>query len=107
MGEVDKNDQLRGYYLVRTKSQKNYKYIFWFLFDAAIVNSFILYGLSPATGRKTMKEFQVELAQLIGSYNSCRYGGRPQANKQYQLTQANEGTPLSFQEQPRETQGML
>ena len=50
-------------------------------FDVVIVNSFILYGLSPATGRKkTMKEFRVELAQLIGSYNSCRYGGTPQAS---------------------------
>ena len=82
MGGVDKNDQLRGYYSVRTKSRKSYKYIFWFIFDVAIVNSFILYGLSPSTGRKkTMKEFRVELAhQLIGSYNSRKYSGRPQAN---------------------------
>ena len=42
MAGVDKNDQLRGYYEVRTKSTKNYKYIFWFLFDVAIVNAFIL-----------------------------------------------------------------
>ena len=82
MGGVNKNDQLRGYYLVRTKSRKSYKYIFWFIFDVAIVNSFILYGLSPSTGRKkTMKEFRVELAhQLIGSYNSRKYSDRPQAN---------------------------
>ena len=83
MGGVDKNDQLRGYYSVRTKSRKSYKYLFWFLFDVAIVNSFILYQLSPATGRKkTMKDFRVELAhQLIGSYNSRKYKGRPQANQ--------------------------
>ena len=43
MGGVDKNNQLQGYYSVRTKSRKSYKYIFWFLFDVAIVNSFILY----------------------------------------------------------------
>ena len=47
MGGVDKNDQLCGYYSVRTKSRKSYKYLFWFLFDVAIINSFILYGLSP------------------------------------------------------------
>ena len=72
MGGVDKNDQLRGYYSVRTKSRKSYKYLFWFLFDVAVVNSFILYGLSPATERmKRSKTFQVELAhQLTGSYNS-------------------------------------
>ena len=82
IGGVDKHDQLCGYYSVRTKSRKSYKYLFWFLFDVAIVNSFILYGLSPTTGRKTMKEFRVELAhQLIGSYNSNKYRGRPQANQ--------------------------
>ena len=83
MGGVDKNDQLCGYYSVRTKSRKSYIYLFWFLFDVAILNSFILYGLSPATGRKkTLKDFRVELAhQLIGSYNSRKYGGQPHANE--------------------------
>jgi hypothetical protein len=32
MGGVDYNDQLRGYYHVRLKCRKYYKYIFWFLF---------------------------------------------------------------------------
>ena len=78
MGGVDKNDQLRRYYSIRTKSRKCYKYLFWFLFDVAIVNSFILYGLSPAVGRqKTLKDFRVELAnQMIGSYNSRKHSGR-------------------------------
>ena len=31
MGGVDENDQLWGYYAVRTESMKCYKYIFWFL----------------------------------------------------------------------------
>ena len=31
MGGVDQNDQLRGYYHVRLKCRKYYKYIFWFL----------------------------------------------------------------------------
>ena len=43
MSGVDENDQLRGYYAVTTKSTKCYKYIFWFLFDVAIINTFILY----------------------------------------------------------------
>jgi hypothetical protein len=110
MGGVDRNDQLRGYYSVRTKSRKSYKYkyIFWFLFDVAIVNSFILYGMSPATGRKkTMKEFRVEFAhQLIGSHNSRRYGGRPHANSTSRPKQMKV-PPLSHQKQPREMQGML
>ena len=38
MAGVDKGDQYRQYYHVRTKCLKNYKYIFWFLFDVAITN---------------------------------------------------------------------
>ena len=36
MGGVDLNDQLRGYYQLRMKGRKYYKYIFWFLVDLAI-----------------------------------------------------------------------
>ena len=43
MGGVDRGDQLRGYYNCRVKSRKFYKYIFYFLFDVAITNAFILY----------------------------------------------------------------
>ena len=52
MAGVDRNDQLRGYYSVRMKSTKCYKYIFWFLFDVAIVNAFILYNQVPVAGKK-------------------------------------------------------
>ena len=81
MAGVETNDQLHGYYSVRMKSTKCYKYIFWFIFDVAIVNSFILYKRVPAVRRKmSLKEFRVELAkQLIGSYNSRKYRGRPSA----------------------------
>ena len=36
MGGVDRNDQIRGYYSVRMKGRKFYRYIFWFLFDVSI-----------------------------------------------------------------------
>ncbi len=42
MGGVDRGDQVRGYYSCRTKSQKFYRSIFFFLFDVAITNAFIL-----------------------------------------------------------------
>ena len=42
MGGVDHNDQLRGYYHVRLKCRKFYKYIFWSVFDVAIVVSFFV-----------------------------------------------------------------
>ena len=38
---VDKGDEYRKYYQVRTKCVKNYKYIFWFLFDVVIIQMHI------------------------------------------------------------------
>ena len=48
MGGVDYNDQLRGYYRVRLKCKKFYKYIFWFLFDVAVTNSYVVTTLTLA-----------------------------------------------------------
>ena len=80
MGGVDEADQLRGYYHVRLKCTKNYKYVFWFLFDVATTNAFILHShFSVTTGTPmTLKQFRVKLAeQLIGSYMSRKRAGRP------------------------------
>ena len=80
MGGVDRGDQLRQYYSVRTKSHKMYKYIFWFIFDVTITNTYVLYQFIPQTDRKALplKEFRVQLArELIGDYNSRKQVGRP------------------------------
>ena len=42
MGGVDRNDQLRQYYAIWMKGRKYYKYIWWFLFDVAVTNAYIL-----------------------------------------------------------------
>ena len=57
MGGVDRNDQIRGYYHVRLKTKKYYKYIFWFLFDLTITNSYILSSNFTKLGIKTIKDF--------------------------------------------------
>lgn len=79
MGGVDLGDQYRHYYQVRMKSHKFYKYIFWFLFEVCILNSYILHRYSPCIGRNlTYLDYRVELAQqLIGSYCSRKRLGRP------------------------------
>ena len=79
MGGVDEGDQLRGYYQVRLKCTKNYKYIFWFMFDVSVTNSFILTKFDVVTGTPmTLKQFRVKLAeQLIGNYCSRKRAGRP------------------------------
>ena len=43
MGGVDRGDQLRGYYRCPTKFHKFYMYIYFFLKDICITNSYILY----------------------------------------------------------------
>ena len=79
MGGVDLGDQLRGYYHVRLKCTKNYKYIFWFLFDVSTTNAYILYSFDVRTGTPmTLKQFRMKLAeQLIGTYKSRKRIGRP------------------------------
>ena len=52
MGGVDRGNQLRQYYHVRFKSHKLYKYVFWFLFDVSITNSYDLFhNYRPQTTR--------------------------------------------------------
>ena len=77
MGAVDYGDQLRGYYSCRTKSRKFYKYIYHFLLDVVITNSFILYkSFHPNPRCKTIREFRLQLArELIGDYCSRRRRG--------------------------------
>jgi hypothetical protein len=78
MGGVDKNDQLRGYYHVRLKSRKYYKYIFWFMFEVAITNALILCNNHTDLGIKEGKTFRVLLAKsLISDYCSRKRSSRP------------------------------
>ena len=57
---------------------KIYKYEFWFIFDVAIINSFILCKHFTDLGPYDLKSFRTELAKsLIGSYCSRKRPGRP------------------------------
>ena len=78
MGGVDHGDHLRGSYSVRLKCRKNYKYVFWFLFDVAITNAYILRSFDVSTSEMDHKSFRMMLAkQLIGNYMSRKQPGRP------------------------------
>lgn len=66
MGGVDLGDQYRKYYQVRMKSRKFYRYIFWFLFEICILNSYLLYQYSPCIRKNlTYLDFRIGLAQQI------------------------------------------
>ena len=81
MGGVDHNDQLRGYYNVRMKGRKFYKYIFWFLFEVALTNSYILSKNYSTCTLSNIKDFRTDLARsLIGEYNSRKRRGRPNSS---------------------------
>ena len=78
MGGVDRSDQLRGYYHVRLKCRKYYKYIFWFMFDLAVTNAYILCKHFTNLDVGTVKSFRTDLARcLIGEYCSRKRRGRP------------------------------
>ena len=79
MGGVDRNDQLRGYYHVRLKCRKFYRYIFWFLFEVSIANAHILHSRYTGAEKKRhkFKEFRLELARsLVADYHSKKRLGR-------------------------------
>ena len=78
MGGVDRNDQLRKYYNFTMKSHKFYMYLFFFLFQLSITNSFILCRHYTDADIQTIKKFRQQLAtSLIGSYNSRKRRGCP------------------------------
>ena len=72
MGGVDRSDQLRSYYSACGPSKKWYKYLFWFIFDLSLVNSFIIFKENVhRRGRRTLVNFRLALAkQLIGGFSS-------------------------------------
>ena len=77
MGGVDRNDQLRQYYHVRMKCHKFYRYIFWFLFESAVTNAYILHTHYSPVARQPLKEFRLELAKcLIGEYHTKKRHNR-------------------------------
>ena len=82
MGGVDRNDQLRGYYSVRLKGRKYYKYMWWFIFDVAVTNCYILTRHHTNSTTKTVKDFKTNLAkELIGEFNNRKRRGRPPSTR--------------------------
>ena len=107
MAEVDRGDQLRGYYHRHTKSRKFYKYVpsrkhknsinthcsaYRYLFNLVVLtNSFIMFRLRNPSS--TIRSFQETLGnQLIGTYCSRKTAGRV----------SHPIRPLALQHYPRQ-----
>ena len=73
MNGVDRHDQLRMQYVIGRFAHKAWKYLMWFLVNASIVNSFIIYQkVSTRTTKKRYAHihFQQEVAcQLIAGFS--------------------------------------
>lgn len=72
MGGVDLSDQKRSYYSVGKKNKKFWKYIFHFIINVCIVNSFIIYLQSnPITKKYTQLDYRKNLIkQLIQDFTA-------------------------------------
>ena len=64
MGGVDTGDQLESYYGFSHRTLKWWRRLFFHLIEMAVVNAYILYLLTPCTGKRmTHAQFRVELAK--------------------------------------------
>lgn len=63
MGGVDHFDHFRASYPLGPKSRKNWHRLFWFLLEAAVINSCIVYMTSHSERRNTHKEFRLRLGR--------------------------------------------
>ncbi|XP_061169395.1 piggyBac transposable element-derived protein 4-like [Saccostrea echinata] len=82
MNGVDHADQLRSTYNTARKALKWWKYLFFFLFDVSVVNSYLLMRESTnheiktkgnKTRQRTQMEFRMQLAhQMLGGFTSKR-----------------------------------
>ena len=82
MGGVDRADQLRSFYFAGYSSRKWYRYIFWFLFNLSVCNSFILesiYRTNQGERKRPMINFRLDLAkQLIDGFTQRKRKRRSQ-----------------------------
>ena len=71
---VDKNDQLRQYLGISNTAHKFWKYIFWYVWDVAMINAYVLYREAPGGPRRKLmsrKHFHLKVARgLIGTFTS-------------------------------------
>ena len=82
MGGVDRTDQLRLFYFAGYSSQKWYRYIYWFLFNLSVCNSFILesiYCTNQGERKRPIINFRLDLAkQLINGFSQRKRKRRSQ-----------------------------
>lgn len=93
MGGVDRFDQLSSYYPVGRKSVKWWRYIFRFLLQTAVINSWIIYATSHRPRPKSLSlghlEFRLEISTALLKGNIVR------KRKQSDLQPSTQGVGMS------------
>ena len=73
MGGVDRTDHFQSYYTVGRQSRKWYRYIFWFLFNVAVCNGYVLeceHWRRNRQWKQPRAAFRLELGKrLINNYS--------------------------------------
>ena len=83
MSGVDLSDQFRSYYNVCRASKKYWRYIFWFLFEISIINSFIIWKTNMQDSgifnkaKHTQKFFRMAIAEKLMGSTVDRKRARP------------------------------
>ena len=97
MGGVDQADQLRSSYIVGRQSRKWYRYIFWFVFNVAACNTYILeceHRLRNHQRTRPQTDFRLELGKrLINGYTYRKRPApspAPQARRDHQAVRLEE-----------------
>lgn len=67
MGGVDHFDHFRSSYSIGRRSNKSWFRMFWFLFESAVINSYILYKHKNETRQNIHRDFRLRLARSLKS----------------------------------------
>lgn len=70
MGKVDLADQKRTYYSISRPSEKWWKYYVYFILDACVINSHIIYNASEAKSITQLQFRQNLVKQLINNFSN-------------------------------------
>lgn len=67
MGGVDHFDHFRSSYSIGRRSNKSWFRMFWFLFESAVINSYILYKHKNETRQNLHRDLRLRLARSLKS----------------------------------------
>ncbi|XP_045769768.1 piggyBac transposable element-derived protein 4-like [Maniola jurtina] len=68
MGGVDRFDHFRSSYPINRKCRKFWMRLFFFMFDASIINSYITYSTTHVVNTHSHREFRLRLARGLAPY---------------------------------------